>query len=116
MAVPYYSEGNTDRNPPSQHPIGPPQAIRGGSWSNLPRRCRSALRTRARPDNANYIIGFRVICLPSPGEVPPRRAVLRGGSWYSSPKSCRSAHRFRSQPDYASLIVGFRVVCIQEVD
>jgi len=24
MAVPYYSEGNTDRNPPSQYPINPP--------------------------------------------------------------------------------------------
>jgi hypothetical protein len=28
MAVPYYSEGNTDRNPPSQHPISPPQELR----------------------------------------------------------------------------------------
>jgi len=28
MAVPYCSEGNTDRNPPSQHPISPPQELR----------------------------------------------------------------------------------------
>ena len=28
MAVPYCSEGNTDRNAPSQHPIRPPQELR----------------------------------------------------------------------------------------
>jgi hypothetical protein len=28
MAVPYCSEGNSDRNPPSQHPISPPRKLR----------------------------------------------------------------------------------------
>ena len=27
MAVPYISEGSTDRNPPSQYPISPPQEL-----------------------------------------------------------------------------------------
>ncbi|MEO1621996.1 MAG: SUMF1/EgtB/PvdO family nonheme iron enzyme [Cyanobacteria bacterium J06632_3] len=36
--------------------------LRGGSWDDLPRFCRSAYRLNLTPDNANYIIGFRVSC------------------------------------------------------
>jgi formylglycine-generating enzyme required for sulfatase activity len=38
--------------------------LRGGSWGINPRYCRSAFRNRYRPDYANGIIGFRVVCLP----------------------------------------------------
>ncbi|ERN41244.1 hypothetical protein KR51_00021320 [Rubidibacter lacunae KORDI 51-2] len=36
--------------------------LRGGSWSNLPWYCRSALRYRYNPDVRNGISGFRAAC------------------------------------------------------
>jgi formylglycine-generating enzyme required for sulfatase activity len=41
-----------------------PRLLRGGSWSYLPRICRSAYRLRLQPDGANSHVGFRVVCLP----------------------------------------------------
>jgi formylglycine-generating enzyme required for sulfatase activity len=38
--------------------------LRGGSWNNYPRLCRSAFRNHGRPVNADYGVGFRVVCLP----------------------------------------------------
>ena len=38
--------------------------LRGGSWDDLPRNCRSAFRSSLHPDNRYYFIGFRVCCLP----------------------------------------------------
>jgi formylglycine-generating enzyme required for sulfatase activity len=38
--------------------------LRGGSWSNGPRYCRSAYRSRNEPDFALGNVGFRVVCLP----------------------------------------------------
>ncbi|MEB3350495.1 MAG: formylglycine-generating enzyme family protein [Cyanobacteriota bacterium] len=38
--------------------------LRGGSWTSLPRNCRSAYRSNGRPVNRSDIIGFRVCCLP----------------------------------------------------
>ena len=38
--------------------------LRGGSWSDYPRYCRSACRDHVVPDNADDIVGFRVVCLP----------------------------------------------------
>ena len=40
------------------------KVLRGGSWSSLPRRCRSAYRLRYHPDNRFDPWGFRVCCLP----------------------------------------------------
>ena len=37
--------------------------LRGGSWNNNARNCRSANRNRNEPDNRNNNVGFRV-CLP----------------------------------------------------
>ncbi|MBM4047244.1 MAG: formylglycine-generating enzyme family protein, partial [Planctomycetes bacterium] len=39
--------------------------IRGGSWDDLPRRCRSAFRLSYPPDYRVYNVGFRVAC-PAP--------------------------------------------------
>ena len=36
--------------------------VRGGSWFNNPRNCRSAYRDLNEPDNRNFSIGFRVVC------------------------------------------------------
>ena len=38
--------------------------LRGGSWSVVPRDCRSAYRNHYRPDDAYSYVGFRVVCLP----------------------------------------------------
>ncbi|RFP59388.1 MAG: hypothetical protein BJG00_009505 [Limnothrix sp. CACIAM 69d] len=38
--------------------------LRGGSWINNPRNCRSANRNRRRADNINNNIGFRVFVWP----------------------------------------------------
>jgi formylglycine-generating enzyme required for sulfatase activity len=42
--------------------------LRGGSWFNGPRACRSAARDRTLPDNLSVSVGFRVCCLP-PGSL-----------------------------------------------
>jgi formylglycine-generating enzyme required for sulfatase activity len=42
----------------------PDRLLRGGSWDCNPRYCRSAYRGHDRPVNADYIVGFRVVCLP----------------------------------------------------
>jgi formylglycine-generating enzyme required for sulfatase activity len=36
--------------------------LRGGSWVYVPVSCRSANRSNCSPDDANYYIGFRVVC------------------------------------------------------
>ena len=36
--------------------------LRGGSWYNYPRNCRSAYRYNSTPDDRNSVIGFRVSC------------------------------------------------------
>jgi formylglycine-generating enzyme required for sulfatase activity len=38
--------------------------LRGGSWFYSPGECRSAYRGHGRPGGANYVVGFRVVCLP----------------------------------------------------
>jgi formylglycine-generating enzyme required for sulfatase activity len=38
--------------------------LRGGSWYDFPRYCRSAYRRPDRPGHANNDVGFRVVCLP----------------------------------------------------
>ncbi len=38
------------------------RVVRGGSWDDLPRRCRSAFRQNYPPDYRVYNVGFRVVC------------------------------------------------------
>jgi formylglycine-generating enzyme required for sulfatase activity len=38
--------------------------LRGGSWYDDPRDCRSAYRGHYEPDDAINDVGFRVACLP----------------------------------------------------
>jgi formylglycine-generating enzyme required for sulfatase activity len=45
--------------------------LRGGSWDNNPRFCRSACRHLARPVDARYGVGFRVVCLPQGPSLNP---------------------------------------------
>jgi formylglycine-generating enzyme required for sulfatase activity len=41
-----------------------PRLLRGGSWFDDPRDCRSAYRGGSRPDDRDFNVGFRVCCLP----------------------------------------------------
>ena len=43
---------------------GTTRLLRGGSWGNFPRNCRSACRVNDRPDYRGFNFGFRVCCLP----------------------------------------------------
>jgi formylglycine-generating enzyme required for sulfatase activity len=45
--------------------------LRGGSWNDCPRYCRSAYRNHARPVDAFYLVGFRVVCLPQGPSLNP---------------------------------------------
>jgi formylglycine-generating enzyme required for sulfatase activity len=38
------------------------RSLRGGSWFNVPRFCRSAFRNRLSPDDRVDSLGFRVVC------------------------------------------------------
>ncbi|NJN61497.1 MAG: formylglycine-generating enzyme family protein [Coleofasciculaceae cyanobacterium RL_1_1] len=38
--------------------------LRGGSWNDAPRNCRSAVRFNISRDDRYYGIGFRVVCVP----------------------------------------------------
>jgi formylglycine-generating enzyme required for sulfatase activity len=49
--IPWVSSDKNDEN----------RLLRGGSWSNYPRYCRSAYRSNYRPDLGNYYFGFRVV-------------------------------------------------------
>jgi formylglycine-generating enzyme required for sulfatase activity len=40
----------------------PRHVMRGGSWYDNPRNCRSATRNNNTSDNRDYVIGFRVVC------------------------------------------------------
>jgi formylglycine-generating enzyme required for sulfatase activity len=45
--------------------VAPPERLlRGGSWFDGPRNCRSAYRLHDQPDDADDNVGFRVVCLP----------------------------------------------------
>jgi formylglycine-generating enzyme required for sulfatase activity len=51
--------------------------LRGGSWSEAARDCRSTYRDHARPVNADDCFGFRVLCPPLgpyPEAVTPQLA------------------------------------------
>ncbi|MFM7641513.1 MAG: formylglycine-generating enzyme family protein [Cyanobium sp.] len=45
--------------------------VRGGSWFDDPRNCRSATRFQFHPGNAIDGIGFRVVCLPQGPSLNP---------------------------------------------
>jgi len=45
--------------------------LRGGSWYNYPRYCRSAYRDHFDPDVVSGSVGFRVVCLPQGPSLNP---------------------------------------------
>ena len=95
------------------------QLLRGGSWNNNPRNCRSAYRNHNRPDNANNNVGFRVVCLPQhPSPSEPLEGIQAGAqegsrpapviSWFrrlirTAPRGALSAHGSAISAGLASL-------------
>ncbi|MFN4866629.1 MAG: hypothetical protein ACK5GZ_09980 [Cyanobium sp.] len=60
--------------------------MRGGSWNNHPRNCRSAYRNNNHPDNRNNNLGFRVCCLPQhPSTSEPGESLPLGAQEGSRP-------------------------------
>ena len=45
--------------------------LRGGSWNDGPWDCRSAYSYHSRPDDADFFVGFRVVCLPQDPSLNP---------------------------------------------
>ena len=61
----YYKVSPTD-DPPGPEK-GEIRVLRGGSWLDLPRLCRSAYRFAYSPQaHFDYVFGFRVVCAPMP--------------------------------------------------
>jgi hypothetical protein len=57
------------------------QLLRGGSWNNNPRNCRSAYRNLNQPDNTNTNTnpGFRLVCFPQhPSPSEPLEGIPAG--------------------------------------
>jgi formylglycine-generating enzyme required for sulfatase activity len=42
------------------------RVVRGGSWYDRPRRCRSAFRQAYHPVQGVYDVGFRIVCDTAP--------------------------------------------------
>ncbi len=59
--------GSPYRGDPSGGGGSPPdRVVRGGSWNYSPEFCRSAIRNWWRPEDRNWLQGFRVCLLPGP--------------------------------------------------
>ncbi len=50
---------------------GETRLLRGGSWFYYPGDCRSACRGHVQPGNADFNVGFRVVCLPQDPSLNP---------------------------------------------
>jgi len=63
-------DGGYYRESPRTDPAGPgrgtSRVLRGGSWLDLGRNCRSACRLNDLPGERNDLIGFRVVCAIEP--------------------------------------------------
>jgi formylglycine-generating enzyme required for sulfatase activity len=59
-----YGNGSANATDPAGPATGSDRMLRGGSWYDSARSCRSAYRFNAYPDNASNMFGFRVAFLP----------------------------------------------------
>ncbi|MEL6384980.1 MAG: formylglycine-generating enzyme family protein [Cyanobacteria bacterium J06626_18] len=57
-----YDNAPTDGSAWTEGVASTRRVIRGGSWLNFPRNCRSAYRYWYEPDPFNCYVGFRVVC------------------------------------------------------
>ncbi len=61
-AKPNYDNAGARENTELKIDNGNQKLLRGGSWSNYPRYCRSAYRSRNTPGLDYFHFGFRVVC------------------------------------------------------
>jgi formylglycine-generating enzyme required for sulfatase activity len=74
----YY--GKSPASDPTGASSGGLRILRGGSWYDLPRLCRSSNRSRLTPDNAGNDLGLRVVAAePKPAEEVVKVAGLVAG-------------------------------------
>ena len=88
------------------------QLLRGGSWNNNPRNCRSAYRNHNEPDNANNNIGFRVVCLPQhPSPSEPLEGIPAGAPEGSRPVPVihQLSWWIRTAPEGAPVVHGLAI-------
>ncbi|MDY0170460.1 MAG: formylglycine-generating enzyme family protein [Thermoguttaceae bacterium] len=64
----YYA--NSAVNDPAGPSSGWLRVGRGGGWDSLAGSCRSALRSRVRPDALGRLLGFRVVLVPADSREP----------------------------------------------
>ncbi|MEI7938577.1 MAG: hypothetical protein WCK27_17980 [Verrucomicrobiota bacterium] len=69
--------------------------IRGGSWNNNGRNCRSANRNNNNPSNRNNNIGFRVV-------LAPAQPLRRRAYWLTRRPSCPARKSERGQTEVES--------------
>ena len=67
----YGPYANANVRDPQGPASGSVRVLRGGSWFNTPRICRSAYRCGNTPDLRNYNLGFRVVAVWSAGRGLP---------------------------------------------
>jgi formylglycine-generating enzyme required for sulfatase activity len=84
--------------------------LRGSSWYEDSKDCRSAYRNRSGLAFADSYVSFRVCCLP-PLKTMSLSKLLRGSSCHYNSKNCRLAFRALAMSDSVSRHIGFRVVC-----
>ncbi|PZN81638.1 MAG: hypothetical protein DM484_08010 [Candidatus Methylumidiphilus alinenensis] len=79
---------------------GAARVVRGGSWNNNARNCRSAYRNNNDPDNRNNNTGFRCArAHDQAGRLEPEQAAIHGvGSPSPKPKGPRCASSGRRMP------------------
>ncbi|MDP8240930.1 MAG: formylglycine-generating enzyme family protein [Candidatus Hatepunaea meridiana] len=56
-----YADAHEDDSPKIDDPRSGSRVLRGGSWYNNPRHCRSAYRVGNYPNNRGSLIGFRLV-------------------------------------------------------
>ena len=86
--------------------------IRGGSWRNNARNCRSAYRNRNDPENRNNNLGFRLarssadkvkLCQTEPAAFRAASCAAKTRPW----PSCVSSNRESSgRPFFVQLLLG----------
>ncbi|MEA4841296.1 MAG: formylglycine-generating enzyme family protein [Bacteroidales bacterium] len=60
----YGTYPTTPQTNPTGNATGSNYVIRGGTWNNDARSCRSAIRMHYNPDDHDYSVGFRVVFVP----------------------------------------------------
>ena len=67
----YGAFGNVDETDPTGANVGDAHVLRGGSWRDYSKDCRSASRAEAEANSQENNVGFRVVLNVDPALTPP---------------------------------------------